>query len=276
MTITKPQAAVIALGIVLAVGGGVSYVLQNRSENQSAAAPPIVSTPAARNDEAALRNIISQMSSRALEAAPPAVFVGESLSGMEQHGTLTMNNKFMGTGVTIQELLAVAYGTSRTRIRTTGVNLSPGHFDYLVSLPSGQKEALQELLRSRFGLEAHPETLEEDVHVLTARAGEFENLRPSEASERGMRIMNNDDSLRLQNVPISALAKNLEQMGSLPVVDETNLRGRFDIELHWEPGEQANRPSVDALSKALSEQLGFSLQKERRPLEVLLVENRRR
>ena len=272
MALSKAQTAVVSIAAVLLVGGATTtYVVQHSgnpaTETAAAAAPA--------GDESTIRQIIDQMNSRALDKAPPIAFVGDCLTGSERQGAISTNKRFMGKAATIRELLALAYGTSRTRVRTGSLELPSGRFDYLISLPSGQREALQSILRERFGLEAHPGTQEEDVYVLTARAGDFENLRPAEGFDGGSRVMNNDDSMTLHNMPIGGLARNLEQIGALPVIDETRLRGRYDIVLNWEPppGENARRgpPSLETITKALSEQLGIDLQKERRELEVLLV-----
>src|SRR4030095_3456635 len=220
---------------------------------------------------------IDQMNSRALDEAPPFLFVAKSLSDFERPGAISMNRKFMGRGVTFRELPPTASGTSRTRVRTGGVELPPGKFDYLVSLASGQQEALQRLLRDKFGFTAQRVTQKEDVFVLTARPGEYENLKPVEGFEEGSRVWNSDTSFEMRNSSISSLARNLEQVASIPVVDETGLRGRFDVILSWDPqvadqpGGRNSKPPLEAVTEALSAQLGFDLRKGRRDLEVLLV-----
>ena len=274
MAFSKAQTAAVTVAAVLLAGGG-TYVIQHQKEP----APPTATAttaPVTSDNESLIRDIIAQMNSRALENAPPFLFVGPSLSDRGP-GVISMNRKFMGKGVTLRELLATAYGTSRTRVRTPGVELPPDRFDYLVSLATGQQEALQQLLRDRFGLTAGQATQEEDVYVLTMRAGEPERLKPAEGSERGSRVMNHDNSIQLQNASISTLARNLEQMAGMPVVDETGLRGRFDILLTWEPPpdngatERNSRPSFEMLTKSLTDQLGLELRRDRRDLDVLLV-----
>jgi len=210
-----------------------------------------------------------------LEEAPPRAFLRASGASDGREGSIATNGKFMGKGVTAGELLAMAYRTSRSRLRpVNGVTLPDGRFDYLVSLTSGQREALQQLIRERLGLTARTDTREEDVYVLTARDGESDNLRPSEG-KGGTRVTHNDGELNFQNATIDAVVRSLEQILPLPIVDESGLRGRFDVELRWPSSDDdtERRPSTEVVKQAALEQLGLDLQAGKRDLEVLLVES---
>jgi uncharacterized protein (TIGR03435 family) len=226
------------------------------------------------------------MNSQALRDAPPMVYVGESISADGRNGAINFNGKAMGRGLTIAELIANAYGTSRSRLRMArGVRLPAGRFDYLVSAEGGSNVALQQALRDKFGLTARVAAQEEDVYVLRARAGEFENRRPSENESGGMRINRSEDSVNLQNAPMPAIVRSLELLLPLPVIDETGLRGRFDITLTMDPppddatGQRGGRdragdrerPAPEMVRKAAAEQLGLDLQPEKRELEVHIV-----
>ena len=271
MAISKLKIAATATVAVL-LASGTAYVVQHRP------APPRAATVESNpdDDDALILRIIHQMNSRALEEAPPRVFLRASGALDGREGSISTNGKFMGKGVTVAELLAAAYRTSRGRLRPVGgVTLPEGRFDYLVSVASGQREALQQMIRERLGLTAHVGTREEDVYVLTALAGEFDNLRPNEGNQGGMRVSNRDGEVSFRNATIDTFARNLEQLLPLPVVDESGLRGRFDGLLHLSPPEEgpARKPSVDAIRNATAEQLGLELQPGKRELEVLLVES---
>ncbi len=268
MALSKLKLAATATIAVLMVTG-TTYVIQHRVRE------PVASS-VETDDDAMILRIIRQMNSRALDEAPPRVFLRASGTDDRRTGTISANGKFMGRGVSVAELLAMAYRTSRGRLRPLdGVALPDGRFDYLVSLASGQREALQQLIRERLGLTAQAGTREEDVYVLTARTGEFDNLRPTEGNRGGMRMTDNAGELNFQNATIDAFARSLEQLLPLPVVDESGLRGRFDILLHWPaPDEGTGRkPSAEIIQQAALEQLGLDLQPTKRELEVLLVES---
>jgi len=261
----------IAAGAAVAVllAGGTTYVI-----HQHVAAPRanVIQT----DDDAMILRIIYQMNSRGLAEAPPRVFLRESSGGDRRTGNITMNGKFMGKHVSIAQLLAVAYGSTRGRVRLAeGVTLPEKQYDYLVSLESGQREALQRAIHEQFGLTARPDVREEDVYVLTARDGDFDNRRPNEGNARGMRVNDNDGQLSFQNTTIDAFAQRLERLLPLPIVDESGLDGRFDIylELPAPNLENAQQHSVGAIKSAANEQLGLDLQPGKRNLEVLLVES---
>jgi uncharacterized protein (TIGR03435 family) len=261
-------------------GGGeprsASPSVGDLSRAGAVAASPATGTPPASepSKEDAARDLIDQMNPGALRGAEPLVYVARAEGGPGRHASIAVNGKFMGRAVSAPELLATAYGTSRSRIRVgEGVRLPEGRFDYLVTLESGQKEALQERIRELFGLVARTDTRAEEVFVMTARTGEFQNRRPSEDQGGRMRVRNDGGELNLENVPIRTLVGNLEQLLGTPVVDESGLRGRFDIQFTLEPAnENDNRPGAENVMKAVSEQLGLELQKEKREMEVLLVE----
>jgi len=73
-----------------------------------------------------------------------------------------------------------------------------------------------------------------------------------------------------------------------PVVNETRLEGRFDLDLSFTPdnpggpgiafGATCPSPSDDrpALSTAMQEQLGLRIRQGRAPIEVLVVESAQR
>jgi uncharacterized protein (TIGR03435 family) len=78
----------------------------------------------------------------------------------------------------------------------------------------------------------------------------------------------------------NVLAPELER----PVLDKTNLTGRYDIRLNWTPEFQAaagpgNRemapdlPDLPGLFTALKEQLGLELKAGRAPVEILMIES---
>ena len=59
-----------------------------------------------------------------------------------------------------------------------------------------------------------------------------------------------------------------------PVVDNTGLTGRFDIDLFWDaPDYQHQNP--DALKKAVLDELGLELIPAKEPIDMLVVERAR-
>ena len=77
---------------------------------------------------------------------------------------------------------------------------------------------------------------------------------------------------------MTQLARSLEQVVALPVVDRTNLNGIFDIDLQWGSGTNDNPVSTlrvneqAALLTAIREQMGLRLQTRRAPHDVIVID----
>jgi uncharacterized protein (TIGR03435 family) len=89
-------------------------------------------------------------------------------------------------------------------------------------------------------------------------------------------------SFRGGAVPMSRLIDSLTQNTGRPVIDRTGLTGSFDIEMEWapppptpEPGAAITAPELPdgpSIFTAIKEQLGLTLEADRAPLEVLVIE----
>ena len=269
MAISKLNTAIAATAALLLVGGTTTYVVvhHNRPLLQPAAAI------AESADDALALEIIDTMNSQSLDVAPPLVFLRVHSGPDDRTGAISSNGRFMGKASSIRSLLAIAYGTTPSRLRAAGQTPLPDlRVDYLVSLPSGQKEAMQQAIRQKLGLIAHRENREEDVYVLTARPGEFTGLQPSARRGAGGFSRNGDGELNFNNSTVDSLARSIELLIQHPIVNETGLRDRFDIFLTYgQPGE--TRPDPEVLKKALTEQLGLELKPDKQDMEILLVQN---
>jgi uncharacterized protein (TIGR03435 family) len=67
-------------------------------------------------------------------------------------------------------------------------------------------------------------------------------------------------------VKVSALAKFLEDFGvaHMPVLDETNVSGRYNIQLEWQPEKKGHMEEVFRYA-------GFELVKEEREIDVIVL-----
>jgi len=258
------------VAVLLLVGGTTTYVVVEQIRARSAS--PAV-TVAASADDALAWEIIDTMNSQALDGAPPLVFLREHDGSEHNTGTVSSQGKLMGKGVSIRQLLAIAHGVPQSRVRMAGQAPWPAlKVDYLVSLRSGQKEALQKAIREKFGMTAQREVRLEDVYVLTARSGEFSGRQPSTQREGSSSGTTSDRQIRSNNATIDWLASTIERMIQRPVFNETALRDRFDIFFSYDgPGNE--KPDPELLKQALTEQLGLELKPDRRDVEILLVQN---
>jgi uncharacterized protein (TIGR03435 family) len=70
------------------------------------------------------------------------------------------------------------------------------------------------------------------------------------------------------NTPISDLVANFEGLLQIPVIDQTGVANKCDIDLKW----NRNHPQHNSLRQALLDQLGLELVPSREPVGMLVVE----
>jgi len=79
-----------------------------------------------------------------------------------------------------------------------------------------------------------------------------------------------DKEIKIQNQELNGFFGDIESRVGLPVINETGLKGRYDVELQWRP--QPGESEKDAYKRALSEQLGLELIPSRQPIKMLIVD----
>jgi uncharacterized protein (TIGR03435 family) len=84
--------------------------------------------------------------------------------------------------------------------------------------------------------------------------------------------LNNEGSrFSCVNLPLTGLVDYLEYYLKIPVIDQTGLTGRFDIDLQLnEQDGQQHNPAV--LKQALLDELGLELVPGYEPVEMLVIE----
>jgi uncharacterized protein (TIGR03435 family) len=123
--------------------------------------------------------------------------------------------------------------------------------------------ALQLAVSSALGVKATREDRQVDTYVLAQLAGQTHKLMApgQEQANAGM----DQDNVSGTNADLRILLMFLENNSGVPVVDETGLQGKYTYDL------KAPKKDYDSLRKAIQEQLGLDLRKERRRLQVLVV-----
>lgn len=142
------------------------------------------------------------------------------------------------------------------------------------------KKMLQKLLASRFDLKMHPDKRELSVYVLTVA----KNGPKLEKTKSDPGALNNASGhgigaaqfMKFTNESMADLAQVFEIVGGdRPVVDHTNLPGRYDFTLTWTPDSiRAAEPNAPpSLFTAVQEQLGLKLEATRAPADVLVIDH---
>jgi uncharacterized protein (TIGR03435 family) len=204
------------------------------------------------------------------------------------------------SNVTLINVMARAYNVKDHQI--TGPDwLKTQRYDIVATLPSGASkdqvpQMLQTLLADRFKLSLHRETKVLPIYALVVGKN-GPKLHEAEGAG-GLRMSMGPKGLQLTGkVSITMLAEALSRFTDRPVLDMTELKGNFDIDLGWRPDGQPGGPGIfgpggggpppegggerreakenaDAPSifTAVQEKLGLKLEGRKSPVEILIVD----
>jgi uncharacterized protein (TIGR03435 family) len=233
--------------------------------------------------------------------------------------------------INVEYLITKAYNVKTYQI--TGPSwLQSERFDISAKLPSGATkdqvpEMLKALLAERFGITLHHETKEHAVYVLVIGKGgpKFRESTPEAADDtnkvagagmsmtpsgdgRGMTVKTPqgnfkmgpgaDGSIKMEGsqVPMDSLIEMLTRFVDKPVVDETGLKGKYDITLEMSmsdmmamarnsgmaaqmgggrgpgaPAEAASDPSGGTIFQTV-QNLGLRLEPKKTQMDVLVID----
>jgi uncharacterized protein (TIGR03435 family) len=132
---------------------------------------------------------------------------------------------------------------------------------------------MQNLLAERFGLTFHRETREMPILALVAAKG-GPKLKPKadgEASGMNTRGGRQEAHLVATATSMELLAGYVGNRLNRIVVDKTGLIDSYDFTLDWS-SEEASDSRLPALITALREQLGLSLESQKSPEPVLVID----
>jgi len=203
------------------------------------------------------------------------------------------NNRFIGKNYTVKLLIAAAYSLSPKTISGGPSWIESDHYDIVAVTPGDlrpnhdeQMSMLRALLADRFKLTFHREQKDFSIYELQLAKG-GPKLKPSTAApDEQPQLISTVYPQRIvlpaRNVSMTDLAILMQRaMLDRPVVDKTNLTGRFDFDLEWAPDEtqfggEVPVASADAptppLFVALQQQLGLKLEATRGPIQALVVD----
>jgi uncharacterized protein (TIGR03435 family) len=217
--------------------------------------------------------------------------------------------RLQGKNVSLKRLIAMAYSVTDNQVFGDVNWLTSEGFDFeaKASGPATVPELrlmVQSLLDDRFKLKIHRETRELPIYSLVlARTGEKlgpglveapngdcgVSVTPQAPPPKGVVVPNtpcggvgaNPSGIHGQRARIAQLADRLSTMLGRPVLDETGLRGSYDIALTLTPdarppeppaGATAADPTGPSLFTAIQEQLGLKLQGGKGPVDVIVID----
>lgn len=191
------------------------------------------------------------------------------------HGMLHVAN------ANLRQIAGLAYGVPAIRVQGGPPWISSDLFriEAKADNPNSTREQvqamLQILLANRFHLVAQHQTKELPVYILGLEKN-GPKLRKAKAGDSTSAVLGEPDSgprggrpLDFRHVTVTAFANTAGNILRTPVLDQTGLRGFYDI--HLEINSQTE--AAEALREAVRDQLGFTLEPARRPLDVLVVDH---
>jgi uncharacterized protein (TIGR03435 family) len=140
---------------------------------------------------------------------------------------------------------------------------------------------LQTLLAERFKLVVHRESKPVSGYALiVAKSGL--KINPVEGEGWNLNSQKRDTKLTATHIGMPQLATFLARLLSQPVVDQTNVTGRFDFVLEFADPRPNRAETGDGIAPlpsiftVLSEQLGVKLEGRKVPVEMLIVDRAER
>jgi len=195
---------------------------------------------------------------------------------------------FDTVNTSVTDLLKYAYSLHNDQIITTPDTDKLMHEGYAINAvvaadapirPNADllKQMLRNLLTDRFGLAFHHDTRDLNVYVLTVADPNL-HLKPTQQTNVPMTTGGYDPGhLFVGNGSPRELALYLQRfVTNRPVVDQTNLTGHFDMDIHFTPDEAPTNPDTPqthpGLFTAIREQLGLKLTATKAPTDVIVID----
>ncbi|RSL16554.1 uncharacterized protein (TIGR03435 family) [Edaphobacter aggregans] len=194
-------------------------------------------------------------------------------------------HRFSVTHISLSQLIQFAYGLQRREIAGAPDWFSSETYD-ISAVPDGEGEPsikqwqlmVRKLVADRFQLKFHYEKRELSVYALTvAKTGPKLTRSQGDPSQLPGLGFGPPGNMGATNATMADVAGAMQQ-GALdrPVVDQTELAGRFDLRLRWTPEEMHSATeSSDAppdLFTAIQEQLGLKLVSTKAPVDVIVID----
>lgn len=206
--------------------------------------------------------------------------------------TMQGTSRFIEKAYTLKLLIAAAYDLNPRTILGGPGWIDSDHYDIVAVTPgtvrpthAEQMSMLRNLLAERFSLAFHREQKEFSIYVLEVAKG-GPKLKESAAPEDPPALIS---TVFAQHIHLPARNASMGDFVSLlqravldrPVVDKTELAGKYDFDLDWAPDETQFGGDVPVASAeapasplfvAMQDQLGLKLTATRGPVDALVLD----
>jgi uncharacterized protein (TIGR03435 family) len=202
-------------------------------------------------------------------------------------GIQSVKSRIMGRNVTLKRCIRGAYDVPETLIFGGPKWADDERYDIDATAagPAGGHDMmimLQSLLAERFHLVLHREQKEISGYALVvAKGGLKAEVSAKEAASR-TDASYSGGKINAQATTIRNLAQKLSEALRMPVSDFTQIEGKFNFTLSWNPDDARtiagpskplSEPSAPSIFTAVQEQLGLRLESAKIPADVLIIDH---
>ncbi len=189
-------------------------------------------------------------------------------------------------GVTLRRVAlktAIAWGYHVLDYQVSGPDwLGTERFDIAAkaaaAAPEDQLRAMmQTLLADRFKVALHRQTKEMQAYVLVVGKN---GPKLTESKTDGESQVQPDEkrmAISILRTPISPLLDLLYNVLRTPIVDETGLKGKYDLQInmmkYMNLGQGGPVDPVGIITTALQEELGLKLESRKMPIDLLVIDH---
>ncbi len=177
------------------------------------------------------------------------------------------DHELMAESWSVLQALASAYDFEGGRIAPT-TPLPEGRYTFVIESrgdgPHDLNRLFQFAIHSSFGLAGRVEQQQKDALVVTMP--DRQALKLLEAASTGSFFRSTDGGFEVVGGTVDTLCSQVESILDIPVVDETGLTGRYDWRFSYEVG------NPESIIRSIEKDLGLKLTKERRLIDMLIVD----
>lgn len=189
------------------------------------------------------------------------------------NGTLTFGN------ASLSDCLKFAYGivSDAQLVGPDWIESKDVRFDIVAQAPPNTPPdridlMLQNLLAERLKVSVHHEAREIPRLALVVGKNGSKLARGKDAGAESFAARGH---IAGSYMPMATLATLLSRFERQTIIDETGLKGAFEVKLDWTPDDaiRPDDPGGPSLFTAMQEQLGLRLESRKGPLDVLVVDH---
>ena len=203
-------------------------------------------------------------------------------------------------GITMQELITIAWNVSADRVSGGPPWLGNEHYDIVAKAGHDATDEnlqlmLQSLLAQRFGLKVHTEEKIMPAYalVVSKRGSKLKAADGKEATSCPVRLTDGLRTLICKNITMPEFAERIREVAGAyldhPVVDLTGIKGAFDFTLAWTgrgklmgtrppDGDGAGTPVAAepegglSVFDAVDKTLGLRLESQKLPVSIVVID----